>query len=228
MTLSSPQEILIEGHSIFGINWTPVATNSRVITLSYYTSIDLTPVKLVRTLERLDLSIGNKLTTLNLSPLSHCTALRTVNLAENRLAEINLYPLQYCQDLETLVLTHNRLTEVNLDPLENCPKIRTIDLSNNTLKFVDLSPLGHSEHLERLNLIGNQLSEVDISPLLNLKRLIHVELDEGVQVIAQKPSEPDLVGLWEKILPRNDFHWVDSEEACPDTHIDQEKVITTD
>jgi Leucine-rich repeat (LRR) protein len=100
-------------------------------------------------LERSDIA------SIDLTPLSRCTALTRLHLNHNHLKEIDLTPLQNCKKLEWIQLDFNDITDVDLAPLGQCSKLRCICLDNNKLDRINLTPLEKCSNLEEVTLYNN-------------------------------------------------------------------------
>ena len=83
----------------------------------------------------------------------------------NRLKSIDLSPLNSCRHLETLHISHNQLQSIDLRPLSSCTHLRKLFLSHNAIQSIDLTPLSSCTELEELNLENNKFKSVDITPL---------------------------------------------------------------
>ena len=118
---------------------------------------------------RINLS-SRRITSIDLSPLRHCSNLREIRLQKN--------------GLEKLYLSYNRLESVDLSPLKKCVRLRRLYLYNNRLTSLDLSPLGECMELERLSCYGNQFTRLDISPLLACSKLRLFAVDPSVALTA--------------------------------------------
>jgi Leucine-rich repeat (LRR) protein len=186
-SLDQPKvSLLIEGFSIIGETWTPIHSNQLKISLSFYTQVDLTPLKLCNILEHLDLSLGNKLREIDLSPLSYCPQLKSIILRENRLSKINVSPLRYCKNLEKLNLNNNLITEIDLSILKCLPSFKQLDLSNNKISNLDLSVLNQNESIETLLLKDNYLTNLNVTPMTKCPNLTHFEIDDDVNLYTKE------------------------------------------
>ena len=79
---------------------------------------------------------------------------------------IDLSDLSRCYNLETLDLSHNMLEELNLSPLSMCSTIKEINLEGNHLKTLDLWPLRENIKLAYLNVSDNRLQRLDLTSLI--------------------------------------------------------------
>jgi len=77
----------------------------------------------------------------NLSNLSECTNLLTLNLANNMLEELDLSPLSGNKTLVEIRLEDNHLPALNLWPLVSCPELRRLNLTRNRLHALDVTPV---------------------------------------------------------------------------------------
>jgi len=94
-----------------------------------------------------------------------------IDISANRLTKVDLSPLSSCRKLDYLSLGDNRLKSLDLSPLESCKRLRNLDLSHNYLKEIDLSPLSGCENLTYLYLQENIFKKVNIAPLFQLENL---------------------------------------------------------
>jgi len=83
----------------------------------------------------------------NLSNLSKCTNLVTLNLANNMLEELDLLPLSGNKTLVEIRLEDNHLSSLNLWPLVSCPELTRLNLTRNRLHALDLTPVLVSSHV---------------------------------------------------------------------------------
>ena len=137
-------------------------------------SVDLTPLSSCTMLRTLDLT-ENQLQAMDLTPLSSCTKLQTLDLTENQLQAMDLTPLS-CTNLQTLNLGKNQLKSIDLTPLSSCTKLHTLDLRENQLQAIDLTPLSLCTMLHTLGLGENQLQAIDLTPLSSCTELLTLYL----------------------------------------------------
>ena len=78
---------------------------------------------------------------IDLSDISKCVKLQTLDISHNMLEELNLAPLASCSSLNDLRIQSNHLTNLDLWPLTECDNLREVDLSENRLHSIDLSPI---------------------------------------------------------------------------------------
>jgi len=90
-------------------------------------------------LEELWLS-GNQPRRAVLAPIK---SLKLLALDRNRLTKIDLSPLSGCKKLEKLFLSHNQLEHIDLSPLSSLKNLKSLTLQHNNLKKIDLSPVAH-------------------------------------------------------------------------------------
>ena len=144
--------------------------------------------------KELDLA-SHYLQSLDLSPLQHCTKLRSLDLSDNYLEDINLWPLSYCTDLRNLDLSNNEFhedqVEIDLEPLQRCPKLECLNLSRGILYWIELEPLQRCHKLQYLNLSENQFAEIDLAPLQHCTKLRRFDLSDGslFESVDLKPLE---------------------------------------
>ncbi len=130
------------------------------------TQIDLEPLSGCKGLVHLDIS-WNILKRADLSPLSECAGLRRIILDGNHIAKIDLTPLAGLKELREIQLSRNSLTNVDLAPLRSCTALDSLSFRNNRLAEIDLTPLADCSNLQKLEIAGNRLSEVDLSPFIH-------------------------------------------------------------
>jgi hypothetical protein len=94
-----------------------------------------------------------------------------IDIGGNRLTEVDLSPLSSCENLEYLSISDNQLETVDLSPLESCKQLRNLDLSHNYLKEIDLSPVAECTNLTYLYLQENMFKKVNVAPLFHLYNL---------------------------------------------------------
>jgi hypothetical protein len=86
--------------------------------------------------------------------------------------KVDLSNLSVCTDLKSLDLSHNSLTTVDLRPLAHCPKLERIDLRNNRIESLDLWPLIDNSQLRSIQLSSNStLRKLDVTPVLSKANL---------------------------------------------------------
>jgi hypothetical protein len=78
---------------------------------------------------------------IDLSNISKCRSLQTLDISHNMLDELDLAPLSGCSSLTELRIQNNHLTGLNLWPLINCIGLREVDLSKNSFHSLDISPI---------------------------------------------------------------------------------------
>jgi len=78
---------------------------------------------------------------IDLSDISRCGQLQTLDLSHNMLDELDLAPLAGCSSLKDVRIQSNHLTRLDLWPLVDCTELKEIDLSENRLHSLDLSPI---------------------------------------------------------------------------------------
>ena len=78
---------------------------------------------------------------IDLSDISRCTSLQTLDLSHNMLDELDLTPLNGCSSLRELRIRSNHITRLDLWPLLDCMDLNEIDISENRLHSLDLSPV---------------------------------------------------------------------------------------
>jgi len=138
-------------------------------------SIDLSPLSLLTELRTLDLH-QNEIEHLNISPLSSCTKLEKLNLAANQLEIINLSSINSIPNMQYLGLWHNKFQNIDLSPLSGCPFLEKIHLHENQLSNIDLSSLSSGSNLKEIALAENQLVEIDLEPLAVHTKLVKLFL----------------------------------------------------
>ncbi|MFW9810284.1 MAG: hypothetical protein ACFFE6_12980 [Candidatus Thorarchaeota archaeon] len=84
----------------------------------------------------------------DLSEVSKCTQLETLNLSSNMLESVDFSPLSQNQTIMTLILENNHLTSLDLWPLANCKALSHLNLKNNRLPGLDLTPIFLRAHIE--------------------------------------------------------------------------------
>ncbi|MFW9834029.1 MAG: hypothetical protein ACFFEK_08555 [Candidatus Thorarchaeota archaeon] len=90
--------------------------------------------------EKIDL-ITRAAKKVDLTNLSKCINLVTLNLANNMLEELDLSPLVENTKLSELRLENNHLPSLNLWPLVNCMNLSKLDLTNNRIQSLDITPV---------------------------------------------------------------------------------------
>ncbi len=78
---------------------------------------------------------------IDLSDISRCSRLQTLDISHNMLDELDLAPLNGCSSLIDLRIQSNHLTDLDLWPLIDCTELKELDLSENRLRSLDLSPI---------------------------------------------------------------------------------------
>jgi hypothetical protein len=79
--------------------------------------------------------------TVDLSELSECSKIETLDISHNLLESIELNPLEESRTLRKLQLQDNRLTKLNLWPLAKCRDLELIDACSNRLGTLDITPV---------------------------------------------------------------------------------------
>ncbi|MFW9863798.1 MAG: leucine-rich repeat domain-containing protein [Candidatus Thorarchaeota archaeon] len=133
-------------------------------------SIDLTPLSSCKNLATLDL-IGNSIEYIELTPLGSCKKLQRLWLKDNEIEKLDLSPLSTCHDLRELSVTGNQLREIDLHPLQECANLELLGLGQNRFKTISLEPLTDCKNLDTLYLYRNRFKTIDLSPLRSLSRL---------------------------------------------------------
>lgn len=134
-----------------------------------YNITDLTGIKYLRNLTKLDIS-ENKLT--SLQPLSQNRLLEIAAINDNQIED--LAPLSALKNLRTITLDHNQIS--NLAPLSVLSKLENVSLDNN--RITNLTPLVNMTNLRNLTLYKNQIS--NMTPLAGLYRLQGLEIDHNL------------------------------------------------
>ena len=151
-------------------------------------SIDLSPLSSCTELRTFNLG-RNSLETVNLEPLGSCIRLKELRLSSNRLKKMDLNPIRSCVNLEKLYLDSNRYLEkkeIDFSPLESCKKLKTLELEHNLLERINLSYLG--TNLSFLDLNGNCLRSIDLSDLRSRSALNWLGIrGNGIQSINLTP-----------------------------------------
>jgi len=137
--------------------------------------IDLTQIRFHPCLRELYLA-DNKMTGIDLQPLSTAKNLQILDVSSNQLKKIDLSPLHSCTSLNYIDLSDTSMTRVDLSPLESCTNLQFLKMSMNRLRNVDLSPLSSCTNLHSIELFRNKLRKVDVTPLENCPA---VETDRG-------------------------------------------------
>ena len=160
-------------------------------------AIDLSPLSTCTDLHSVDLS-SNQLATIDLEPLRN-TPIESLTLYENNLSFIDLSPLSTCRDLKDLWIFDNRLEIIDFTPLRNCEQLSWVSFAGNYLTEIDIDPLGDCTSLRYLALENNQLARLDITRLFNCPKLVEFHIDPGVRIIAT--SMPDEVDPNHPLVP---------------------------
>lgn len=126
--------------------------------------------------EEIDLS-KQKLTWIELSPLSQFKELKVLSLWDNELENVDLSPLSNCLNLDTILLHQNGLESIDLAPLGNCSKLRTLRLWANKIHNLDLLPLCRNHELQELLLQQNRIRGLDVTPLCMNTSLLTLDFD---------------------------------------------------
>ncbi len=132
-------------------------------------NIDLTPLSSCKKLVTLNL-IGNSIEYIDLTPLSSCKKLQRIWLKDNELEKIDLEPLSTCHDLRELSITGNLLREIDLNPLQGCANLELLGLGDNRFKNINLESLTDCKNLDTLYLYRNRFKTIDLSPLGSLAK----------------------------------------------------------
>ncbi|MFW9964403.1 MAG: hypothetical protein ACFFCX_12605 [Candidatus Sifarchaeia archaeon] len=106
---------------------------------------------------------------------------RMIELTTRAAKMVDLSNLSKCTKLETLNLANNMLEELDLSPLSNNQKLTEIRLENNHLSNLDLWPLGNCHSITRLNIVQNRLQSLDVTPILSGSQVL---LDSSVVLYA--------------------------------------------
>ncbi|TET15877.1 MAG: hypothetical protein E3J82_00450, partial [Candidatus Thorarchaeota archaeon] len=61
-----------------------------------------------------------KIVAIDLSPLSHCSDLKLLDLSNNEIGSLDVSPLKHCFDLKFIRCQQNRLEEIDLSSLSQC------------------------------------------------------------------------------------------------------------
>jgi hypothetical protein len=123
---------------------------------------------------------GLGITSIDLSPLEHCSKLRELHITSNWLEYVDLAPLQQCTNLELLSLSLNRLLEVDLTPLAKCPEFIWLNLERNWLQQVDISPLFHCPRFMVFEV------DYDVELIADPKLLEMTHIPEGLKGILKR------------------------------------------
>ncbi len=159
-------------------------------------TMDLSPLSQCQQLQSLELC-ANALIALDLSPLAECpiTILSLGDFGPrrwgNKLSSIDLSPLAERHTLQHLRLDHNEFRRIDLVPLAECKLLQDIDLSHNRLEEMDLSPLSGCEQIEKIDLNNNRLREIDLSPLLTCPEMNSIDLSDNRLTAADTSMFPE-------------------------------------
>ncbi len=160
-------------------------------------AIDLSPLSTCADLHSVDLS-SNRLESIDLEPLRN-TPLESLTLYENELREIDFSPLKDCRQLRDLWIFDNRLESIDLAPLRKCEHLSWVSFAGNRLTEIDIEPLGDCTNLRYLALQNNPLARLNITQLFNCPMLVEFHIDQGVRIIAT--SMPDEVDPNHPLIP---------------------------
>ena len=155
-------------------------------------SIDLTPLKLLSSLKRLNLS-HNNLHEVDFSVLEHCTKLQILNLSYNRKIALKNFSLP--PELRILNLSNCSLHESRFNPktLKKAEKLEYLILSGNDFRVLNFKELGILKNLQYLDISGNHKS---FRPK-GLKKFVHANSHIRIKMSRSK----ELKGLENSNLP---------------------------
>ncbi|TET08870.1 MAG: leucine-rich repeat domain-containing protein [Candidatus Thorarchaeota archaeon] len=97
------------------------------------THIDLSPLSICRELSTLEIDGNKGLMNLDLGPLSSCTKLSMLNVSMNSLKDIDLSPFKGHSGLAVLNVTMNDIEKMNLQALRECSNLQVLWLEYNPL-----------------------------------------------------------------------------------------------
>eukprot|EP00798_Chlamydomonas_sp_ICE-L_P025487 gene25488-biopygen19950 len=137
-----------------------------------YPLLDLSPLSKCIGLKTLDISSSKKRVA-DISPLSACQCLDKLNIRQC-VALTSLSPLAHCNNLRSLNLRQTKISD--LSPLSACVELAKVDCSRT--KVSNISPLSACLKLEEVNCLGTSVK--DISNLAACPQLIAIECDKDV------------------------------------------------
>jgi hypothetical protein len=120
---------------------------------------------------------GNRMTTVDLGDLEHCSELRVLDLRYMGLQSVDLSPLETCKKFEDLDVTGNQLPSLDLSPLGSCKKLRSLRARDNFIQGLDLTPVGSVDSLRTLVLSMNYLDGISLAPLAGALKLETLEMN---------------------------------------------------
>ena len=130
--------------------------------------VDLSPIKELRSLKKLDLSF-NQIN--NISVLKDLSNLTILYLSSNQIRDISV--LKDLSNLTELYLNSNQIIDISV--LKELSNLTELNLRNNPI--IDISVLKDLSNLTQLNLWNNQI--IDISVLKDLSNLTQLILSEN-------------------------------------------------
>lgn len=134
---------------------------SKRLILSGYGIKNLSPIKLLPSIEILDLN-NNKIS--DITPLKLLTRLRKLSLTNNLIIDIK--PLESLTKLTDIGITGNRITDIS--PLRNMTDLNVLSANRNQIS--EVSFLRFNTKLEKLFLAYNQITDImALKSLINLK-----------------------------------------------------------
>ncbi|MBD3408462.1 MAG: leucine-rich repeat protein [Candidatus Lokiarchaeota archaeon] len=173
-----------------------------------FVSVDLSELSKCKSLKSLNLW-NNSLSRIDLSPLMNLPQLEEISLSINKLRNIDLNPLASISTLNTLRLGSNSLASLDLSPLSYLSNFSELYLSNNEITHVDLQPLKDCDELRNLYLSGNRLKSIDLTALSNCEKLIEFDIsDNEIEEIELQPLS-SLKSLRYFNLSKNPIQYLD-------------------
>ncbi|KRQ86893.1 Internalin-A precursor [Caloramator mitchellensis] len=178
------------------------AKNIKLITIPKNTIYDLTPLKYLTKLEKIEIYSSGKIR--DIRPLANLKNLKYLDLSGNMITDIT--PLRYMTKLTVLDISYNKISNINI--IRYLPNITELYIENNFVS--DLTPLVYLKRLkifyaddnnitkmptlpstlEELSLNG--YTRLDVAKLNNLVNLKYLYLDEtnlsSLNFISNKPK----------------------------------------
>lgn len=133
---------------------------------------------------------GNRLTHVDLEPLSTCKTLRRIDLSENLLSQIDLSPLSHLHELAHLDLSHNRLQRLNLGPLSECTSLKWVYLQHNDFRSVNVAPLYDHSSLRGLILLSGKKAILRFDESTPEKKILAMA-DFAIQSLYREVERPE-------------------------------------
>jgi hypothetical protein len=193
---ATTEELYISNRKITEIDFSGLTGNEILTDLTLrntsITTLDISPLSSCTNLKTLNLFNNNKLRILDLAPLSGCLSIQSLFISfEEGIQNLDLSPLSRCNNIQTLVISLRHIKEIDLSALSGCHNLERLTIqSNYHLQSLDLSPLSSCPNFRILRIGSNsKLKSLDLSPLRSCPKFhqLLVDLNEELEELDLSP-----------------------------------------